>query len=93
MVLVHEVLSNSCALCFPIEPYTFDTVVDAVTSDYNVDSCMKFDSRGFRAAELFGIADVMNVTVFDNGEHSAHSADNIRAAERVGKYSCDRFDL
>ena len=51
-VVMHKVLSDTCTLCFPVKPYTHDTVVDVISPDGNVYSSMELDTCGLSASQL-----------------------------------------
>ena len=73
-VVVHQVLADARALGLPIAPYAHDAVVNVVAADGHVDGGVQLDARRFRAAQLLGIADMVNMAILNGGKHAAHAA-------------------
>ena len=76
LVVVEEVLRNAGTLSFPVGPDAHDAVVNVISSHDDIDSCVELDAGNFSAAKFHHVIDVMNVVVFDDGENSAHTADD-----------------
>ena len=74
VVVVHQVLGDPRALGLPVAPHAHDAMVDMVAADRHVDGRVELDPGGLRAAQLLGVADVVDVAVLDQGEHAAHPA-------------------
>ena len=89
LVLVHQVLGDAGALGLPVAPHAHDAVVDMVAADGHVDGGMQLDAGGFRAAQLLGIADVVDVAVLNGGEHAAHAAHNTRLLAMMDMAAAD----
>ena len=65
LIIVHQVLGNPGSLCLPVTPHTHDTVMDMISPDGHVNGCMDLDPGCFRAAQLLGITDIMDMAVFN----------------------------
>ena len=76
VVVMHQILANSCTLSLPVEPYTHDAVVDMISSDRYIDPCMKLDAGGLGTPQLRRCADIVDVIVLDRRENSSHSSDD-----------------
>ena len=76
LVVVKEILSDSCSLRLPVRPYSHDTIVNPVAPHGNVDGGMHLDAGDFCPAQFHHIVDVVDVIVFYYGEHSSHAPDD-----------------
>ena len=66
LVIVEEVLCDTCSLRFPVAPDTHSAVVDMVAAHCNVDCSMHFNACYLCTAKLHHVVDVVDVIVLDN---------------------------
>lgn len=69
-----------------------DAMMDVVAPDDHVNGRVQLDAGGFRAAQLLGIADVMDVAVLNDGEHRAHAPPQCPSARSDVLHSGGRCD-
>ena len=75
-VVMEQIPGHPGALGLPVQPDAFDAVMDVIPADGHVDGGVQLDARGFRAAQLGGGADMMDMAVLNGGEDRAHAADD-----------------
>ena len=76
LVVVQQVLGDAGALGLPVAPNAHGAVVDAVAAENHVDGGVQLNAGNLGAAQLHHVVDVVDVVVLDDGEHSAHAADD-----------------
>ena len=94
LIIVQIIAAYSCALRFPVAPDAHCTVMDMVSPNNNIDSCVQFDTGDLCSSKLHHIVDVMDVIILNYAEDASHAADDaallammyIVAADNVSAY-------
>ena len=76
LIIVQQILSDSCALCFPVTPNSHCAVVNVVASHNNINCSVHFYSCNLSTAKLHHIVDMVNVIIFDDTKYTTHTTDN-----------------
>ena len=76
IIIMEEVMGNTCALCLPVGPDSHTAVVNMIASENNINSCMELDAGDFSTAKLMHVVDVMYMIVLYDREYTAHAAND-----------------
>lgn len=69
-VMMKKISGNACSLCLPVQPDSSGTVVDMVSADDHIDSCVHFDTADLCAGQVLLIINMMNMVILNDGESS-----------------------
>ena len=91
---MQKVPADAGSLRFPVAPDAHCTVMDMVSPNNNIDSCVQFDTGDLCSSKLHHIVDVMDVIILNYAEDASHAADDaallammyIVAADNVSAY-------
>ena len=75
-VMMKKISGNACSLCLPVQPDSSSTVVDMVSADDHIDSCVHFDTADLCAGQVLLVVDMVDVIIFNNGKNTSQMSDN-----------------
>ena len=90
-IVMKQILRHTGTLCLPVQPQATRAVMEMIPPNNHVDRRMHLDTADLCSGQVLAVIDVMNMVIFDHGEHTAQMADDTGLSAVVNIASADNM--